>query len=184
METVIQYAAHFKPIILPTFKKNKLDLSVTKVTEQAIPESSYSFSVIENHREYVQQQTKLFEYLLQKQEIVWQQYVALYVPNNHSKQNQGSLPPQFSRQDLEGLASGTISNYFGEWFKPLDQYERLIRMPEPPLLLADRVIKIKAEPASLKTGSIWTATDIKEEAWYLFQGRMPAGIMIEAGQAD
>jgi hypothetical protein len=33
-------------------------------------------------------------------------------------------------------------------------------------------------------GRIWTETDVTEQAWYLHQGRMPAGVMIEAGQAD
>jgi 3-hydroxymyristoyl/3-hydroxydecanoyl-(acyl carrier protein) dehydratase len=57
-------------------------------------------------------------------------------------------------------------------------------MPEPPLLLADRVTGIDAEPGVLGTGTIWTETDVTPDAWYLNDGRMPAGIMIEAGQAD
>ena len=31
---------------------------------------------------------------------------------------------------------------------------------------------------------IWTETDVRDDSWYLHEGRMPAGIMIEAGQAD
>lgn len=92
--------------------------------------------------------------------------------------------PKFSREDLEILASGKISSRFGDWFKPLDHYERLIRMPQPPLLLTDRVLGIAGAPGSLKHGTIWTETDITKNAWYLHQGRMPAGIMIEAGQSD
>lgn len=92
--------------------------------------------------------------------------------------------PKFSRQDLEGLASANISTFFGDWFQPLDQYQRLIRMPQPPLLLADRVTGIDAIAGSCKRGVIWTETDVTENAWYLHQGHMPAGIMIEAGQAD
>lgn len=92
--------------------------------------------------------------------------------------------PMFSREDLEVLSSGVISTQFGDWFKPLDQYHRVIRMPEPPLLLADRVIKITGEPGKLGKGTIWTETDVTDHAWYLHQGRMPAGIMIESGQAD
>lgn len=91
---------------------------------------------------------------------------------------------KFSRKELETLASKEISPLFGEWFKPLDQYKKLIRMPEPPLLLVDEVLKIEGEPGSMKTGTIWTQTTITENAWYLHQGRMPTGIMIEAGQAD
>lgn len=92
--------------------------------------------------------------------------------------------PKFSRQDLEVLASGKISTQFGEWFRPLDDYPHLIRMPEPPLLLADRVLGIEAKPASLGKGTLWTETDVKEDSWYLHHRRMPCGIMIEAGQAD
>src|SRR3990167_571486 len=183
MQTLIQYAAHFKPIVFPPLKKNKTDLLMNTAIAQQVTlpsrpmsESTYSFAMIENHQQYLQQQTKMFEYLLKKQEILWQQYITLYA--SHPK------ILQFSREDLEKLASGTISTYFGAWFKPLDQFERLIRMPEPPLLLTDRVIKIDASPGSLKTGTIWTETDVKEEAWYLHHGRMPAGIMIESGQSD
>ena len=57
-------------------------------------------------------------------------------------------------------------------------------MPEPPLLLADRVMAIEGEPGSMGLGTIWTETDVRPGAWYLHDGRMPAGIMIEAGQAD
>ena len=57
-------------------------------------------------------------------------------------------------------------------------------MPEPPLLLADRVVRLEAEPRSLGTGTVWTETDVAPDAWYLHDDRMPAGIMIEAGQAD
>lgn len=93
--------------------------------------------------------------------------------------------PKFSREDLEVLASGDISSRFGDWFKPLDHYPRLIRMPEPPLLLADRVTGISCEAGKFTAGgTIWTQTDVKSTSWYLHQGRMPAGIMIESGQAD
>ncbi|MBA2660991.1 MAG: hypothetical protein H0U74_01755 [Bradymonadaceae bacterium] len=57
-------------------------------------------------------------------------------------------------------------------------------MPEPPLLLADRVTAIDAEPGVLSTGTIYTETDVRHDSWYLNQGYMPAGIMIESGQAD
>lgn len=102
----------------------------------------------------------------------------------HTK-NITTLPgPKFSREDLEILSSGTISSRFGDWFKPLDQYEKLIRMPEPPLLLADRILGIQGEPGKMGKGTIWTETDVRENGWYLHQNRMPAGIVIESGQAD
>jgi hypothetical protein len=93
--------------------------------------------------------------------------------------------PKFNRAQLEHLASGQISEIFGPPFAPQDQYARQTRMPMPPLLLADRVTGIDAEPASMQLGSMWTETDVRADSWYLSdEGRMPAGITIESGQAD
>jgi len=89
--------------------------------------------------------------------------------------------------DREGLkvhASGNISEIFGPMFEQQDGYLRQTRMPEPPLLLADRMVGLDAEPGSMKKGTIWTETDVRWDSWYLHEGRMPAGLMIESGQAD
>jgi len=88
------------------------------------------------------------------------------------------------RQGIEVHASGVISEIFGPTFTPQDVYERQVRMPEPPLLLVDRVTGIDAEPGVHGRGVIWTETDITDESWFLNRGRMPAGILIESGQAD
>jgi 3-oxoacyl-(acyl-carrier-protein) synthase/3-hydroxymyristoyl/3-hydroxydecanoyl-(acyl carrier protein) dehydratase/1-acyl-sn-glycerol-3-phosphate acyltransferase len=92
--------------------------------------------------------------------------------------------PKWGRAELEVLASDKISKVFGEPFARQDSFPRQVRMPEPPLLLADRVIGLDAEPGSMTTGVIWTETDIAWSSWYLHDGVMPAGVMIEAGQAD
>jgi hypothetical protein len=42
----------------------------------------------------------------------------------------------------------------------------------------------RGEPMSMGRGTVWTETDVREDAFYLHAGRMPAGILIEAGQAD
>ena len=88
------------------------------------------------------------------------------------------------RAGLEVHASGDISTIFGAAFADQDAYARQCRMPEPPLLLADRLLGIDVAPHDLGTGTLWTETDVGSQDWYLFQGRMPAGVMIEAGQAD
>lgn len=90
----------------------------------------------------------------------------------------------FSREQLEILASGRISDVFGPMFAVQDRYEVQVRMPEPPLLLADRVTAIEGEPGSMGKGTIRTETDVTADAWYLHHGRMPFGILIESGQAD
>jgi acyl transferase domain-containing protein/3-hydroxymyristoyl/3-hydroxydecanoyl-(acyl carrier protein) dehydratase/1-acyl-sn-glycerol-3-phosphate acyltransferase len=93
--------------------------------------------------------------------------------------------PKFSRAQLEVLASGSISSVFGAQFEGQDGFARQVRMPEPPLLLADRVTGIDAVPGSMGKGTIWTETDVTADSWYLDgEGRMPAGVMIESGQAD
>ncbi|QEP41675.1 hypothetical protein D5085_00065 [Ectothiorhodospiraceae bacterium BW-2] len=94
------------------------------------------------------------------------------------------LGPTFSRQDLEILASGKISTLFGAAFSDQDRHLVQVRMPQPPLLLCDRVTGIDAEPQSMGLGTIWTETDVKHDSWYLHQGVMPGGIFIESGQAD
>lgn len=94
------------------------------------------------------------------------------------------IGPTFDRAALEVHAGGTISTIFGQQFAVQDGFHRQVRMPEPPLLLADRVTGLDAEPMSMKLGTIWTETDVRPDAWYLHAGHMPAGIMIESGQAD
>ena len=97
----------------------------------------------------------------------------------------GALPgPAFDRAALERLASGRISSVLGPLFARQDAFPRQVRMPEPPLLLADRVLGIDAEPGVLGPGTIWTETDVTWGSWYLHHGAMPSGLMIEAGQAD
>ena len=88
------------------------------------------------------------------------------------------------RKALERVSCGRISEVFGEMFARQDHYRRQCRMPEPPLLLADRVTGIEGEPGSMGKGVCWTETDVRPESWYLHDDCMPTGIVIEAGQAD
>ncbi|MTH99048.1 type I polyketide synthase [Roseibium sp. RKSG952] len=88
------------------------------------------------------------------------------------------------RQQLEHVAGDRISDVFGELFVQQDGYRRQCRMPQPPMLLADRVTGISGEAGSLGKGICWTETDVREDAWYLDGRYMPTGILIEAGQAD
>jgi 3-hydroxymyristoyl/3-hydroxydecanoyl-(acyl carrier protein) dehydratase/1-acyl-sn-glycerol-3-phosphate acyltransferase len=93
--------------------------------------------------------------------------------------------PKLDRKALEHVASGKISEVLGPVFAQQDDYRRQVRMPMPPLLLADRVLGIDAEAGAVgQKGVIWTETDVTPDAWYLHAGRMPTGVLIEAGQAD
>ncbi|MFT7598660.1 MAG: acyl transferase domain-containing protein, partial [Acidimicrobiales bacterium] len=90
----------------------------------------------------------------------------------------------WDKRQLEIHSSGAISELFGPLFVAQDERVIQCRMPEPPLLLADRVTGINATPGELGTGTIWTETDVVADAWYLNDGYMPTGFMIESGQAD
>jgi acyl transferase domain-containing protein/3-hydroxymyristoyl/3-hydroxydecanoyl-(acyl carrier protein) dehydratase len=93
--------------------------------------------------------------------------------------------PAFDRAQVERLARGRLSELFGPQFAVLDHRPRLTRLPAPPILLVDRVTGIDAVPGSMGTGTVWTETDVAPDGWYLDgAGRMAAGMMIEAGQAD
>lgn len=92
--------------------------------------------------------------------------------------------PWLSREDLEIHAGGKISEIFGELFERQDGYARQVRMPEPPLLFADRALTVEGEPGSMGKGRVVTETDVQEDAWYLHTGRMAPGVVIESGQAD
>jgi 3-hydroxymyristoyl/3-hydroxydecanoyl-(acyl carrier protein) dehydratase len=92
--------------------------------------------------------------------------------------------PTFAKEQLEILASGKISDVLGEMFAIQDDYPRQVRLPEYPLLLADRITGLQADPGSMGKGIIWTETDVTENAWYLNDIYMPAGVTVESGQCD
>jgi 3-hydroxymyristoyl/3-hydroxydecanoyl-(acyl carrier protein) dehydratase/1-acyl-sn-glycerol-3-phosphate acyltransferase len=92
--------------------------------------------------------------------------------------------PRLDRAQVEVHGAGRISEIFGPLFERQDGFRRQVRMPDGALLLADRVTGIDAEPGVLGTGTIWTETDVRPDSWYLHQGRMPGGVLIESGQAD
>ncbi|MBM4279728.1 MAG: hypothetical protein FJ137_02845, partial [Deltaproteobacteria bacterium] len=91
----------------------------------------------------------------------------------------------YDRAQLVSLASEKLSTVLGPLFSRQDGFYRQVRMPEPPLLLCDRVLSTTATPGKLEKGKqIVTATDVRPDAWYLHEGRVPAGVLIETGQAD
>ncbi|MBN8616319.1 MAG: polyketide synthase dehydratase domain-containing protein [Deltaproteobacteria bacterium] len=92
--------------------------------------------------------------------------------------------PSFDRAQLEIHAGGNISEIFGPLFAQQDAYAVQTRMPRPPMLLADRATGLDAAPGVLGRGTTWTETDVTWQSWYLHEGRMPGGILIESGQAD
>ncbi len=110
--------------------------------------------------------------------------VAAPAPSARTASNPERPGPRYDRSQLLIHADGRISELFGAGFVGQDHFARQVRMPRPPLLLADRVTGIEGEAGSMGRGRIWTETDVGSQDWYLHQGFMPAGVMIEAGQAD
>lgn len=179
-------------------------------TEPVTPEGRMFANLQAAHRAYVDQQASAWQAFLRQQQQLHS--AALAVALESGGETPPSLPPiivtdlpvapprradlwevaeplpprgpKFDRAQLETLASGKISSVFGEEFAQQDLFAVQVRMPEPPLLLCDRVIGIEGEPGGMGQGIIWTETDVREDSWYLHCGRMPGGIFIEAGQAD
>ncbi len=109
-----------------------------------------------------------------------------YFDMNNATTNSGmhGVLPLFTKEMCMEFATGTASAVLGEKFKIIDSYPVRVRLPDAPLMLVDRIMEIKGEMLSLKSGTIITQHDVKEKAWYLDGGRAPVSISIEAGQAD
>ncbi len=138
------------------------------------------------HQRFVAQQAAMHERFLQNRHVM--PFLGLVSLTGEAETPESHVEPAarqlWDKAQLEIHSSGRISDLFGPTFAAQDQYKLQCRMPEPPLLLADRVTDLQAEPGALGTGTIWTETDVATDSWYLNDGYMPAGFMIESGQAD
>ncbi|MFQ6396618.1 beta-ketoacyl synthase N-terminal-like domain-containing protein [Nocardia sp. KC 131] len=156
------------------------------------PPNTLFSDIVRAHRRFLEDQAVMHRrYLV----VITQAQHLLLSPVSTGAQTvvsaEGAVPvalrrlPSLDRAQLEALATGPISAVLGPFFRAQDEFRRQVRMPAPPMLLADRVTGIEAEQGRLGTGSIHTETDVTADSWYLDPaGRMPASLMIEAGQAD
>ena len=85
---------------------------------------------------------------------------SVQAPGRTERPTAGPGNVHWDKQQLEIHSSGVISELFGPLFEAQDARAIQCRMPEPPLLLADRVTGIDATPGQLGTGTIWTETDV------------------------
>ncbi len=92
--------------------------------------------------------------------------------------------PAFSRDMCLEFATGSVAKVLGPEFAIVDTYKVRVRLPDEPLMLADRIISVEGEKRSLGSGRVVTEHDVLPEAWYLDGGRAPVCIAVEAGQAD
>jgi PfaB family protein len=92
--------------------------------------------------------------------------------------------PAFTREQCMEFAIGSAANVLGPDFAVIDTYDVRVRLPDEPLMLADRIISVQGEKRSLTSGCVVTEHDVLADAWYLDGGRAPVCIAVEAGQAD
>lgn len=89
-----------------------------------------------------------------------------------------------SRAKCLEYAIGSIAAVLGPEFAEVDQYPTRVRLPDEPLMLADRIVTVEGEPRRLTSGRVVTEHDVLPGAWYLDGNRIPTCIAVEAGQAD
>ena len=94
------------------------------------------------------------------------------------------VPTALDRQMCMEFAVGAIGRVLGRQYAEIDSFPRRVRLPDEPLMLADRILEIEAEPLSMSNGRVITEHDIHPGSWYLDGGRIPTCIAVEAGQAD
>ncbi|HEY3868123.1 MAG TPA: beta-ketoacyl synthase N-terminal-like domain-containing protein [Actinocrinis sp.] len=153
------------------------EASGTKVSAAAALVRAHHATLEQRHRDFVELARARHADFLAQSERISRLLVRAAPPPPAS--------PLFDRAQLEFLASGPVSALFGPAFAALDRLPRQTRLPGPPMLLVDRVLTIDAVPGSMGTGAIRTQTDVRPDSWYLDPaGRMPAALMVEAGQAD
>ena len=98
-----------------------------------------------------------------------------------------SVPRQevaFDRDKCMEFAVGSIAAMLGPRFAPIDEHPTRVRLPDEPLMLVDRIIRVEGEPCSMTHGRVITEHDVTMDRWYLDGDRIPTCVAVEAGQAD
>ncbi|NNF99183.1 MAG: type I polyketide synthase [Desulfobacteraceae bacterium] len=90
----------------------------------------------------------------------------------------------FDRNQCMEFAIGKAGKVLGPEFDIVDTYKVRVRLPDEPLMLVDRIVRVTGDRLSLSAGQIITEHDVLADAWYLDGNRAPVCISVEAGQAD
>ena len=90
----------------------------------------------------------------------------------------------FNRDQCMEFAIGSVGRMLGPEFEIIDTFKARVRLPDEPLMLVDRIIRVEGEKCSLGPGRVVTEHDVLAGAWYLDGDRAPVCISVEAGQAD
>lgn len=96
----------------------------------------------------------------------------------------GRAASGYTRAQIEAFASGRPSEGFGAAYEVFDSGERFIaRLPQPPLLLVDRVVEAWGEPFVMKAGAGCVAeVEVAPGAWYFEASRqrsIPFAVLLE-----
>jgi acyl transferase domain-containing protein/3-hydroxymyristoyl/3-hydroxydecanoyl-(acyl carrier protein) dehydratase len=90
----------------------------------------------------------------------------------------------YDKAQILAYAVGKPSEGFGEKYRVFDSERRLARLPGPPFLFMDRVVRVEPEPWILKPGGWVTSEyDVPADAWYTQangQRAMPFAVLLEA----
>ena len=90
----------------------------------------------------------------------------------------------FDRDACFEFARGSVGRMLGSAFAEVDSFPTRVRLPDEPLMLVDRILRVEGEPRSMGKGRVITEHDINRGAWYLDGGCIPTCIAVESGQAD
>jgi 3-hydroxymyristoyl/3-hydroxydecanoyl-(acyl carrier protein) dehydratase len=104
----------------------------------------------------------------------------------------GRLPPPpaaepagvpFDRSHLLEFARGKPSRAFGPRYRPFDEDRFIARLPTPPFLFIDRILRVEPEPWVLKPGG-WVEAEcaVAPDAWYVAADRahsLPYCVLLE-----
>jgi 3-oxoacyl-(acyl-carrier-protein) synthase/3-hydroxymyristoyl/3-hydroxydecanoyl-(acyl carrier protein) dehydratase len=93
-------------------------------------------------------------------------------------------PIAMDRAACLDFAIGSVARVLGPAFAEVDFFPTRVRLPDEPLMLVDRILKIEGEARSLSHGRVITEHDVRPDGWYLDNGRMATCVAVEAGQAD
>ncbi len=91
----------------------------------------------------------------------------------------------FSKTQILALAVGKPSDAFGDVFRPFDEDRFLARLPGPPFMFLDRIVKTEPAAFVLKPdGWIEAEYDMSDSDWYFSADRseiMPFAVLLEIG---
>ena len=180
---VLRLPAHPPPVKIP--KSRARNRRPAKASNGSLIELHMKRLAVE-HSHFQETSRRVYEEFLATSERAFSQFTSSSSHASPAAVATILAPPEvvFTRAQLEIAASGNISEVYGPEFQELDTFRRICRLPMPPLLLVDRVTKLEGEPRSMQLGLIHTETDIRPDSWFLHRDSIPAGLMIEAGQAD